>query len=99
MMNFDVDKLDVVNNTEKSRFELQVGGDIAVIEYQIAGTEIIFTHTEVPTAFEGMGIANKMAKVALNFARDSGYRIQPACPFIATYIKRHKEYQPITQGY
>jgi predicted GNAT family acetyltransferase len=98
-MNIDVDKLDVVNNTEKSRFELQVAADLAMIEYEIVGTTIIFTHTEVPTAFEGMGIANKMAKVALNFARDSGFRIQPACPFIAAYIRRHKEYQPITEGY
>ncbi|PJF26124.1 MAG: N-acetyltransferase [Phototrophicales bacterium] len=98
-MKIDVDKLDVVNNTAKSRFEVQVGADLAMIEYQIAGTTIIFTHTEVPTAFEGMGIANKMAKVALNFARDHGYRIQPACPFIAAYIRRYKEYQPITEGY
>jgi predicted GNAT family acetyltransferase len=98
-MTIDVDKLDVVNNTEKSRFEVQVAADLAMIEYEIVGTTIIFTHTEVPTAFEGMGIANKMAKVALNFARDSGFRIQPACPFIAAYIRRHKEYQPITEGY
>lgn len=98
-MTIDVDKLDVANNTEKSRFEVQVAADLAMIEYEIVGTTIIFTHTEVPTAFEGMGIANKMAKVALNFARDNGYRIQPACPFIAAYIRRHKEYQPITEGY
>ncbi|GAB4519938.1 MAG: GNAT family N-acetyltransferase [Anaerolineae bacterium] len=98
-MDIDVNNLDVRNNPDAGRFEVQLGDELAMVEYNIAGKNIIFTHTEVPPAYEGQGIANKMAEVALAYAREHGYKIQPLCPFINTYIRRHKEYQDITWGY
>lgn len=98
-MEIDVSKLEVVHNAEKKRFEIQIEDQIAMVKYVLGSKEIIFTHTEVPEAFEGRGIAGKMAKVALEYAKVQGMRIRPMCPYIAEYIKRHPEYQSITAGY
>lgn len=98
-MTINVDQLEVKNNPEKKRFEVVVGDKIAVAEYMIAGRNIIFTHTEVPPQFEGMGVANKMAYVALEYAKAEGYKVQALCPFIAAYVAQHPEYQSITWGY
>ncbi|MDL1902761.1 N-acetyltransferase [Anaerolineae bacterium CFX9] len=92
--NLNADELEVRNNADAKRFEVALDGELAMIEYMIAGKNIIFTHTEVPPAFEGRGIANRMAKVALDYAVEAGYKIQPLCPFVKRYIQRHPEYQP-----
>ena len=99
-MSINVQELVVTNNEAKKRFEIDLGdGDLAMIEYMIAGEWIVYTHTEVPEKYEGMGIASHMAKTALNYAVEKELRIQPLCPYIAMYIRRHPEYQPITLGY
>jgi len=98
-MDIDVGKLEVVHNPEKKRFEIQIGDQIAMVKYVMGSKEIIFTHTEVPEAFEGRGIAGKMAKSAIEYAKEHGLRIRPMCPYIAEYIKRHPEYHSITAGY
>ncbi|MBC7813884.1 MAG: N-acetyltransferase [Burkholderiales bacterium] len=97
-MAIDVDQLEVKHNTDKRRFEVDLGSKTAIAEYRMAGNNIIFTHTEVPPEFEGMGIANKMAHVALEYAKAQGYKVQALCPFIAAYVQQHPEYKSITWG-
>ncbi|MFW5748795.1 MAG: GNAT family N-acetyltransferase, partial [Chloroflexota bacterium] len=58
----------MINNAAENRFEVRLGESVPIIEYMRAGNNIIFTHTEVPKAFEGQGIANQMAHTALEFA-------------------------------
>lgn len=92
-------KLEVVHNKEKKRFEIVIGDQVAMVKYFLGSGEIIFTHTEVPEAFEGQGVAGKIAKAAIEYAKAEGLRIRPMCPYIAAYIQRHPEYQSITEGY
>jgi hypothetical protein len=91
--------IEVIHNPAASRFEVQLDGEIAMVEYMLHGSNISFTHTEVPPAHEGKGIANQMAQTALNYARDHQLRVNAVCPFIKLYIQRHPEYQSITWGY
>lgn len=99
-MNVDLDKIEVVNNEDYRRFETRIGDYFALIDYIRAGNNIVFTHTEVPQVFEGQGIAGKMARTALEYAKAQGLRVVPLCPFVAAYIRRHPEYQPLVwQGH
>lgn len=82
---------DIKNRPEKKRFELTLDGQVAVVEYILLPHRIIFTHTEVPEAFEGQGVGSALAKHVLNFAREQGLKVQPLCPFIAGYMRRHRE--------
>jgi predicted GNAT family acetyltransferase len=85
----------VRNNKDEGRFEVEVEGQLAVSNYQIKGDTIFFTHTEVPEALEGRGIGNILARVALDYARANRLRVVPRCKFIASFIKRHPEYQDL----
>lgn len=98
-MALDLDQLDIVHNTAANRFEVQLGEKLGMIEYMQHGKNIIFTHTEVPVEYEGMGVANRIAYVALEYAQAEGLKVQPLCPFVSAYIRKHPEYQPITWGY
>ena len=82
----------VIDNRERSRFELTAGDDVAFAAYEQSGSVIIFIHTEVPEAFRGQGVGAKLARAALDSARKRGLQVVPLCPFIAAYIRRHPDY-------
>ena len=98
-MSINLDGLTVINNEAEKRFEVMVGAETAVLEYIRAGSNITYTHTEVPLTLEGQGIGGKLAQHALDFARDSGLKVIPICPFVTGYLRRHPEYRSIVFGY
>lgn len=89
--------LNVRNNQEKHRYEVEVDGKLAILEYRDAGGQRYYTHTEVPEALEGRGIASQMAKVVLDEAQAEQLSIVPLCPFVRGYIERHPEYKPLVK--
>ena len=96
----DSSQLQVINNEAKNRFEVKVDKYLAVCEYKLIKDRIIFTHTEVPPAIEGQGIASRLAKMGLEYAVANNLKIMPLCPYVAAYIKRHPEYLPyVMEGF
>lgn len=83
--------LDVIHNSVENRFEVLAEGHAAVLEYQMNGDTIVFTHTGVPPALEGRGIGSALAKAGLAYARANGLKVVPLCSFIARYMERHPE--------
>ena len=98
-MSVDTDSLTIRNNEAEKRFEVEVNGKLALLEYIRAGKNISSTHTEVPVGLEGMGIGGKLARHALDFARDNDLKVIPICPFVTNYLRTHSEYHPIVFGY
>ncbi len=96
-MKTDLENVAVKNNEEASRYEADVEGELALLEYERSGKEIIFTHTEVPPDFEGRGLGNKLVRTALEDARTQGLKVVPLCSFVKVYIRRHPEYQSLVQ--
>ncbi|MGZ5400334.1 MAG: GNAT family N-acetyltransferase [Nocardioides sp.] len=81
---------EVSDQPAKSRYEIRVDGELAgFAEYRLHGDHVTFTHTEVDDAYEGQGLGSKLARGALDGARDANLAVFPACPFIARYVKRH----------
>ncbi|MEM7296510.1 MAG: GNAT family N-acetyltransferase [Pseudomonadota bacterium] len=52
---------------------------------------IIVDHTAVPDALRGMGIAAALARRVIEDARAAGQKIVPLCPFLKSYVARHKD--------
>ena len=78
------------------RFTTAVEGSVAFIHYrELAGHVLDLDHTYVPPAGRGRGIASQLAAHTLRYARDSGYKVLPSCPFIAAYIEGHAEFQDL----
>ena len=66
--------------------------DGAVLSYTFKDGLHHFDHTVVPPELRGKGIAGELATVALEHARQHGWRIVPDCSFIEVFLKRHPEY-------
>lgn len=70
---------------------------MAVLEYQLEGGRMVFTHTGVPPAIEGQGIGSRVAQAALDFAKSQGLVVVPLCSFISRYIDTHPDYQDLLE--
>ena len=90
-----MEDLKVIHNKEKERFEIDLDGKTALIDYSEQNGVLAMTHTEVPPEFEGKGIGSKLVKGALELVKNENKRVRPLCPFVAAYIERHPEYEPL----
>lgn len=75
----------------RSRYELEVDGAVAFVDYVKEPGLIRFTHAEVPRALRGRGIGSELARAVLLDARAQGLAIVPQCPFIADYLAANPE--------
>ena len=82
----------LIDNVERNRFELELGGGTAVIDYRRAGATLYLNHAEVPAAMGGRGIGTRLVKETLDVIRSRGERVVPVCPFIRSFIARHPGY-------
>ena len=76
----------------RGRFELERDGQVAYLEYALAGDVLELIHTEVPKEIAGTGIGSTLVKSALDWARERKVRVDVICPFVASYIEKHPEY-------
>jgi predicted GNAT family acetyltransferase len=81
----------VRDNPDASRFELEVDGQVAFLQYERRPGAIVLAHTEVPPPFRGRGLASELAKAAIEAARTQGLRVIAQCPFVKAYLRKHPE--------
>ena len=86
---------EIVLNEALQRFETTVDGHTAVVTFERFAGGIAYTHTIVPEALAGRGIASALAKHVLEYAQHQNLKVRPDCPYIRAYIGKHPEYQPL----
>jgi uncharacterized protein len=85
----------VVHRAAKQRFEIDIDGELSVLEYTFKNHRLFLTHTEVPPALEDQGLGTKLAHAALEYARQNELMVVVVCPFVKEYVANHPEYQSI----
>ena len=97
-MDVNLNDLVVTHNEEAQRFELLVDGHRALTTYRRFPGRIVLVHTEVPPPLEGHGLAAKLARFALDFARVNHLRVVSLCPYVSNFIHKHPEYQDLVSS-
>ncbi|KPH64071.1 GNAT family N-acetyltransferase [Novosphingobium sp. ST904] len=90
----------VYENEPEHRFELDLpDSSTALIYYRVddKGRLVLF-HTDVPTAFAGLGIGSQLAAGAFDRIRYSGRKVILRCAFLQTYVRDHPEYSETVVG-
>jgi uncharacterized protein len=87
----DPSPITVMHSPAASRFEALVDGHLCVCQYRLYGRLMMFSHTGVPHALRGRGIAADLVRTALDHARDKGYKVRPDCSYVEAYMQRHPE--------
>jgi len=92
----DLSDATVVDSFEQSRYEVLLGGELAgVLHYRRHGGEVELAHTEIDQAFEGRGLAGRLAAAALSDARGRATPVVVSCPYVAGYVERHPEFNDL----
>lgn len=87
--------LDIHHLPEQGRFETWVDGLRCEADYVLQGQVMHMTHTGVPRALEGRGIAAALVLAALQWARGQQLKVNPVCSYVAVYLRRHPEWQDL----
>ena len=77
---------------ERNRWVVRLEGELAHLDYSLAGGVMTIHHTVVPKPLGGRGIAGSMVRAALDHARAEGLKVQPACPYAASWMDKHPDY-------
>ena len=81
---------------ERHQYELTVDGKLAaLIKYRQAADRVELVHTEVRPGYERRGLSSRLARFALDDARNTGLTVLASCSFVAEFIQRHAEYQDL----
>ncbi|MGH8214966.1 MAG: GNAT family N-acetyltransferase [Rhodanobacteraceae bacterium] len=89
--------MDVIHNAEARQFRVDLEGHRGELDYVLheggsRGGVMTITHTGVPPAIGGRGVAAELTRVALETARREGWKVVPACSYAAAFIRRHPEF-------
>lgn len=89
----------LIHDEARKRYHLEDDGkEVAHCEVDPVGADsILIKHTEVDPRFEGKGYGSAILKGVLDKARADRKNVIPACPFAATYMRRHPEYHDLVK--
>jgi predicted GNAT family acetyltransferase len=88
--------VEVRHDVQRHRFVADVAGGQAALFYSGPRDGVVtFTHTEVPEPAQGAGVAAKLARTALDWARAHGLLVKPLCPYVSAFVRRHPEYRDV----
>jgi hypothetical protein len=82
----EFEDIPLVQNEDKSRFEIVVDGLYAFVEYEVDEDGLVaLVHTEADPGLAGKGAAAAVV--------EEGKQILPYCPYVFAYIKKHPEWK------
>jgi len=76
----------VRHEQELHRFVLPVKTDMAILEYEVEGTKIDFTHTWVPPELRGGGHAQLLVRHGLSWAKENNLDISASCWYVKKFL-------------
>ncbi len=81
------------DGTSKGRFLIPgENGPLAEMTYVHSGpNQFIIDHTEVSDELRGMGAGAKLVEAAVVWARQTGKKILPLCPFAKATMERKRD--------
>lgn len=90
------DRLEVRHDADRRRFYIPLDEGEAHLDYREKDDATLdYAHTYVSPDLRGQGLAGRVVEKALDHAREEGLKVEPSCPFVASFLKDHPEYQDL----
>ncbi len=92
----EFEDIPLVQNEDKSRFEIVVDDLYAFVEYEVDEDGLVaLVHTEADPGLAGKGAAAAVVEKTLLQLEKESKQILPYCPYVFAYIKKHPEWKRI----
>jgi predicted GNAT family acetyltransferase len=89
--------MELTHHENARRFVLPTPHGDAVLEYTRTADEISITHTFVPSELRGQGVADKLMRAAIAWAREQRLHVTASCSYAAIWLERHPA-EPASPG-
>ncbi len=83
-----MEELVIINNVEETRFQAEVGGHLALLDYRVSEGVFHIDYVYVPGKYRGHGIGGQLVEAALAYAESEGLCVNPICSYAKAYIAR-----------
>lgn len=94
-MKTEFEVIPLVKNESRKRFEIEIDGHFAFINYGETDDQIALVHTEAEPELAGTRAAAAVVEKTLQFIKESGKKLLPFCPYVFAFIKKHPEWKTI----
>lgn len=88
----------IINNKKLSRFETEINGEFAYVNYGFFKDGMSLLYVFVPVSARGQGISSTIIKAVLEYVKEEKLKIRVYCSVIARYIQYHPEYETLMEG-
>lgn len=82
-------RLELNNHGDGAFYLLQDDKIVAKMLVGVSGKNFFVYHTEA--MIEGQGLAKKLLKAMVEYARENQMKVKPYCPYVHAQFKRHPE--------
>ena len=83
----------------KGAFYIDENGEwIAELTYIKNNGTMTIDHTEVDEKLRGEGVGEDLVRAAVEYARESGMKVNPACPYARKIIENTPEFQDVLES-
>jgi predicted GNAT family acetyltransferase len=87
---------DIVHRDAEGRFDARLEGHRGELRYVrrvvVGRSVMVIPSVVVDRAIEGRGVAGALTRTALEWARAEGLRVDPLCPYVDAWMRRHPEF-------
>lgn len=90
-----MEQFKVIDNKEKHRYEVDLGTDIAYMEYRFQNKTKVLMHTYVPEKYRGKGNAAKFIQQVLENHRNAKSQVMVNCAAVSRFLREHPEYNDV----
>jgi len=88
----DTQAFGITHHAIPGRFAIEVEGETAHLGYEMADGVMHITHTVVPEAIGGRGIAGQLVRAAFDYARSEGWKVRTVCTYAEGWVAKHPDY-------
>lgn len=87
---------EILHRDAEGRFEARLEGHRGELRYvprEVEGRSVmVIPSVVVDRAIEGRGVAGALTRAALEWAGAQGLRVEPVCPYVDAWMRRHPEF-------
>ena len=85
----------VYDNTFLRQYEVEIGEDLAKIEYALQDRKIFLTKLVIPSSNKDEDFEETFIEEVFEIIKEKNIRIMPTSPQIRKFIKKHKEFKEL----
>ena len=85
-----IEDVDITDNEFLRQFELEVGDNMARIEYALQDRKIFLTKYDMPDDMEEQGFRDIFIKAVFEEVKKRGICLMPTCPEIVGFLRKNR---------